>query len=136
MAELKATEEALVRERERMSHDTEVLRNQVMETERDLDSNVSKYKSTITSLREESDRYRRAAYTLEAETNKLKVQLEGKKREVDRLAAEMEVSKVRERERERERHGTDQFLPSAANLFIVPCARRTRTGTPSGAWPS
>ena len=33
MAVLKATEEALVRERERMSHDTEVLRSQVVETE-------------------------------------------------------------------------------------------------------
>jgi chromosome segregation ATPase len=101
MAELKATEEALVRERERMSHDTEVLRTQIMETERDLDSNVTKYKTTITSLREESDRYRRAAYTLEAETNKLKVQLEGKKREVDRLAAEMEVTKDANRDSER-----------------------------------
>jgi len=101
MAELKATEEALNRERERMSHDTEVLRNQVMETERDMDTNVTKYKTTITSLREESDRYRRAAYTLEAETNKLKVQLEGKKREVDRLAAETEVSKDANRDSER-----------------------------------
>ena len=101
MAELKATEEALVRERERMSHDTEVLRNQVVETERDMDSNISKYKTTITALREESDRYRRAAYTLEAETNKLKVQLEGKKREVDRLAAEMEVAKDANRDSER-----------------------------------
>ena len=101
MAELKATEEALVRERERMSHDTEVLRSQVVETERDMDSNISKYKTTITALREESDRYRRAAYTLEAETNKLKVQLEGKKREVDRLAAEMEVAKDANRDSER-----------------------------------
>ncbi|GMH46288.1 hypothetical protein TrRE_jg8220, partial [Triparma retinervis] len=101
MAELKATEEALVRERERMSHDTEVLRSQVIETERDMDSNIMKYKTTITALREESDRYRRAAYTLEAETNKFKVQLEGKKREVDRLAAEMEVAKDANRDSER-----------------------------------
>ena len=101
MAELKATEEALVRERERMSHDTDVLRSQVIETERDMDNNILKYKTTITSLREESDRYRRAAYTLEAEANKLKVQLEGKKREVDRLAAEMEVAKDANRDSER-----------------------------------
>ena len=101
MAELKATEEALVRERERMSHDTEVLRAQVVDTERDMDSNISKYKTTITALREESDRYRRAAYTLEAENNKQKVQLEGKKRELDRLAAEMEVAKDANRDSER-----------------------------------
>ena len=101
MAELKATEEALVRERERMSHDTEILRAQVVDTERDMDSNIGKYKTTITALREESDRYRRAAYTLEAENNKQKVQLEGKKRELDRLAAEMEVAKDANRDSDR-----------------------------------
>jgi len=84
-----------------MSHDTDVLRSQVIETERDMDSNIMKYKTTITALREEGDRYRRAAYTLEAEANKLKVQLEGKKREVDRLAAEMEVAKDANRDSER-----------------------------------
>ena len=63
------------------------IKTKVTKNELNVSHHISEYVNLITDLR--------------SEINKLKVQLEGKKREVDRLAAEMEVAKDANRDSER-----------------------------------
>jgi len=110
MAEIRATEETLGAERDRMSHEAEMWKQQVKELESETESAAAKYKNAMAQLREESEKQRRAAYSLQGEVNKSRVAMEGRRREAEALSAELEAARDQVRDGEKKTTGARDGL--------------------------
>ena len=93
VAQLKAQEESMKQERERVKFDSETWRTQMTELEHELDGAGNKWRSQLAAARDETERQRRAAYEMQAEVNESRVKLEARKREYDSQSAELEAIK-------------------------------------------
>ena len=65
VAQLKAQEESMKQERERVKFDSETWRTQMTELEHELDGAGNKWRSQLAAARDETERQRRAAYEMQ-----------------------------------------------------------------------